>query len=202
VSVDATTFTGNYGSGLLTAFSGSSAQHITVQNSTFTGNATGVDLGHASTAAWNFNIANNTFLNQQTNAIFVTAADAVGTGRGTLTGNIIGNGTPESGAAELYGIQVSQRGAAHLIVGITNNTIRNTDLEGILVRSGGHTVSTDAGSLNLTLSGNNVSAPTDSYSVSPDGIEVRSRQNTSLCANILNNTSAAKTAVLASPAQE
>ena len=188
--------TGNHASGLLTSFSDASVQNVTVINSTLTNNNIGVDLGGTSASDWRFNVSSNTLTGHTTDAIFIVAdrTSGSGTAQGTINNNVIGNGTADSGARDQYGIHISQRDAAALIVAVTNNTIRNTDFEGILIRSGDIAGST--GSVNLTLTGNTVSAPDDNsgFPTYPNGIQVRSGRSTALCANIANNTSAGRCA--------
>ncbi len=85
---------------------------------------------------------------------------------------------------------MSQRGNPAWIIGITNNTLRNSDFEGIFVRIGDF-LAGDTGTLNLTLTGNTVFPPDDNsgFPAFPHGMRVRSRQATQLCANIANNES-------------
>ncbi len=184
--------TGNQASGLLTSFSDTSIQNITLINSTLTNNNIGVDLGGTSTSNWRFNVSGNTLTGHTTDAIFIVAdsTSTSTTAQGTINNNVIGNGTADSGARDQYGIHVSQRESAQLIVAITNNTVRNTDYEGILIRSGD--IAGPSGRMDLTLTGNTVSAPDDNsgFPVLPNGILVGSRRTSTLCANIANNSSA------------
>jgi uncharacterized repeat protein (TIGR01451 family) len=183
--------TGSRASGLLTSFSDTSVQDITVSHSALTNNNIGVDLGGISAADWHFNVSDNALTNHATDAIFVLAdsAPSATTVQGTINNNIIGNGMLDSGARDQYGIHISQRESARLIVAITNNVVHNTDLEGIFIHSGDITPSN--GSLDLTLTNNNVTVPDDNsgFAAYPNGIQVRSRRSTALCANIANNSS-------------
>jgi uncharacterized repeat protein (TIGR01451 family) len=186
-----TLITGNRASGVQTAFDTASVQNITVTNSTLNNNNIGVDIGGTSTASWRFNVTNNTLTSQATDAIFVVA-DSTSSGtnvNGVISGNTIGTGAPDTGSRDQYGIHISQREAANLVVLVTNNIIHNTDFEGILIRSGD--INPSSGTLSLTLTSNTVTIPDDNsgFPAFPSGIQVRSRQGTTLCANIANNTS-------------
>lgn len=77
-------------------------------------------------------------------------------------------------------------------IGVILNTIAHTDAEGILVLTG-NAVSGDTGTVDLTLGGNVVAPPDNDTPPPPpflpSGIFLRSRQSTTLCANIFLNES-------------
>jgi uncharacterized repeat protein (TIGR01451 family) len=189
------TFTGNQAAGFLTTIAGTTTAAITLQNSTFQDNNINIDLGSSGTGAQTINVSGNTLLRAISNSMNIVGDGDID---GTITGNNVGNGTLDSGSRDAYDIAVSQRGNPQWRLAITNNTVRNSDFEGIFVRIGDN-LAGDTGTLNLTLTGNTVFPPDDNSCgggppcvptpLYPNGIHVRSRQSTVLCANIANNES-------------
>lgn len=53
----------------------------------------------------------------------------------TISNNTIGNGTADSGSMNSFGIAGDMRGDVQARISLTNNTIKNTDQEGIFVQS-------------------------------------------------------------------
>ncbi len=186
VTIARTTIAGNQASGLLTSIGNGTQANIAITDSTLTDNNIGIDLGSSGSGQQRITVSSNTLLRHATSAINIIGDGVI---TGTVGGNIIGNGSPGSGARDYYGIAVSHRSNLDWRLAITNNTIRNTDFEGIFIRSGD--ISTNTGSLDLTLTGNTVAVPDDNsgFPASPRGIAVRSRQATTMCANIANNES-------------
>ncbi len=182
-------FTGNQASGFLTTITTGTTSTININNSTFQDNNINVDLGSGSTGVQTINVSNNTLLRAATNSMNIVGDGQI---NGIINNNNIGNGTPDSGSRDAYDIAVSHRSDTHWNLKITNNTCKNSDFEGIFVRTGD--VAGNAGSMDLTLTGNTVFPPDDNsgFPAIPRGIYVRSRQNTALCLNIANNESQGK----------
>ncbi len=189
VTVNTSTFTGvdslkQQSSGILTSIGGGTT-NLTVTGSTFEHENIGIDLGASSSGTHRFNIDNNDVRFHRTNAINIIGASTLD---GTVNNNRVGNGTADSGSQNSFGIAMSQRGSANVRLAITNNMIRNTDFEGIFVRTG-DLLAGDNGRTDLILTGNTVFTPDDNsgFPANPKGMHLRSRQATTLCMFISNN---------------
>jgi hypothetical protein len=189
VTVNTSTFTGvdsakQQSSGILTSIGGGTT-NLTITNSTFEHENIAIDLGASAGGTHKFNVDNNTVNFHRTNAINIVGNGVID---GTVNNNDVGNGTADSGSQNSYGIGVSHRGNSNWKLALTNNTIRNTDFEGIFVRTG-DLLAADNGRVDLTLTGNTVFTPDDNsgFPANPKGIHLRSRQSTTLCMNIQNN---------------
>jgi VCBS repeat-containing protein len=189
VTVNTSLFTGldttkQQSSGILTSIGGGTTT-LSILNSDFEHENIGIDLGASAGGTHRFNVDNNDVTFHRTNAI-----NLVGDGvlNGTVNNNRVGNGTVDSGSMNSFGIAASQRGNATWALAITNNTVRNSDFEGIFVRTGDF-LTGDSGTVNLTLTGNTVFTPDDNsgFPANPKGMHLRSRQATTLCMNIANN---------------
>jgi hypothetical protein len=185
VNVTGSAFAGNQASGFLTTIA-AGISTINISTTTFQDNNINVDLGASGTGVHSLDVNNNTILRAISNSVNI-----VGDGQilGRINNNRIGNGVADSGSRDAYDIGVSHRSNTAWRLSITNNIIRSSDFEGIFVRSGD--VSGNTGSFDLTVTGNTVFAPDDNsgFPSLPRGIYVRSRQNTTLCANIASNAS-------------
>ncbi|MEP6645635.1 MAG: Ig-like domain-containing protein [Saprospiraceae bacterium] len=179
-----TVFTGNQASGFLTTITTGTTSTININNSTFQDNNINVDLGSSSTGVQTINVSNNTLLRAISNSINIVGDGVI---NGTINANTVGNGTADSGSRDAYDIAVSHRSNSAWTLAITNNICRNSDFEGIFLRTGD--ISGNTGSMKLTLTGNTVYPPDDNsgFPAFPRGIYLRSRQNTTLCANVANN---------------
>lgn len=149
-----------------------------------------MDLGSSGNGTQSINVTGNTLLRANSNSVNIVGDGVI---NGTVFNNFIGNGTADSGSRDAYGIGVSQRNNPAWKLAITNNTIRNSDFEGIFIRSGDD-LNNETGTLNLTLTGNTVFAPDDNsgFPANPRGMHIRSRQSSTLCANIADNESQGK----------
>jgi len=170
VSVTSSTFNHNRGDHfqLATNASASGTNSITFSNNTLTGDRGsthgGTDLGGGVTintdasSDTSFMISNNNLQGAVDSALKVdlgTNSTAGGTLSGTISGNTIGTAaTADSGSAQTNGISATLQGSGTETVAITNNTIRQYNLNGInvLTRLGAPT-------MNATITGNTVANP-------------------------------------------
>jgi hypothetical protein len=189
VTVSSSLFTGldsskQQSSGILTSIGGGTTT-LSVTGSDFEHENIGIDLGSSSTGIHRFNIDNNDVVFHRTNAVNIVGTSVID---GTVNNNRVGNGTVDSGSMNSFGIAASHRGNATWSLALTNNTVRNSDFEGIFVRTG-DLLAGDSGTVNLTLTGNTVFTPDDNsgFPANPKGMHLRSRQATTLCMNIANN---------------
>jgi hypothetical protein len=196
ITVSNSTFTGNFASGFLTTVGGTSLT-ASFSNCTFTGNNIGVDFGNGPNSDVTFSVNGCTFLNHAGSAMNIVS-DANSTNAAsyhcTINNNTIGNGTPNSGSVNSYGIAADFRGDVMARLSITNNTIQNTDIEGIFVQGRlDNDADAEVGNLSLTLRDNTVFTPDDNSAfpfLSVYGIRVESRNTYVLCLDIASNTSA------------
>ncbi|MBK8424522.1 MAG: hypothetical protein IPL27_00495 [Lewinellaceae bacterium] len=196
ITMTGTTFTGNFASGFLTTVGGASL-NASFSNCTFTSNNIGVDLGNGPTSDVNYSVTNCTFLNQASNAMnLVSDANSTTSAEylATISNNTIGNGTADSGSMNSFGIAGDMRGDVQARISLTNNTIKNTDQEGIFVQSRlDNTGSGGTQTLSLTVRDNTVFTPDDN-SAFPFGVlygvRIESRNATELCLDISSNASA------------
>jgi hypothetical protein len=181
-------------SGILINGNGDASRTINVLNSTFQDNNSGVHLLGSFNTDLTFNIDGSTFLRHGLNPIQIvsgTTTTSAAQWNGRINNNQIGDGSPDSGAHDLYGIAVELNGDVQSIISITSNNIRNTDIEGIFVQTrldddgDGQT-----GSLNLTIRGNVLGTPDDN-SAFPFGfvygMRVEARNTTSITLDMANN---------------
>ena len=123
-----------------------------------------------------------------------------GTAVGTISGNTIGiNGVAASGSELGSGIDVSHIGGGRHSVQILNNTIRGYRDSGMLLFAGGGTLAgaPNDGSVNYTLTGNNVAQQNPTTSTGNGGIHLNAGTNSTgeggpdryqVCLNVSNNT--------------
>ena len=108
---------------------------------------------------------------------------------GTVNNNRVGSGALDSGSQDTAGIAAIHSGNATWTLAVTNNSVRNTETEGIVVLTGA--APGDTGTVDLTVSNNTVFPPDDNNVPlnNPNGMWFRALQSTTLCANIANNES-------------
>jgi hypothetical protein len=198
VNITGSSFTGNRASGILTSLGSNAAHTINISTTSFQTHNTAIDLGLDFDADLTFNVSNNpTIVGNTANAINIVSGTTTTNAaqlRGTISGNTIGNGTTDSGSQNAFGIAVDLRGDIDAVLSITNNTVRNTDIEGIFVQARlDNDADAEIGRLDLTLRDNTVFAPDDN-SAFPFGFvygtRLESRNTTDVCLDIASNTSA------------
>ncbi|HEY7770310.1 Ig-like domain-containing protein [Longimicrobium sp.] len=196
VVVSGSTFGGNRLAGFLASSGDQADQSISIATSTFRDNGVGVDLATDLSGDLAFGLVGNTLVRQRGSGVSVLSSTTSTNGsrvRGTITGNQVGDGTPDSGSRNAFGISVDMRGDVDAVLAVTNNTTRNTDFEGILVQSRlDNDADAEKGRLDLTLRGNTVGTPDDNSSVpvgSVNGTRVEARNTTTLCMDIAGNSS-------------
>ena len=93
---------------------------------------------------------------------------------GTVNNNRVGGGALDSGSELTAGISAIHSGNASWTLALTNNTVRNTEIDGIFVLSGA--ADGDIGTVNLTVSNNTVFPPDDNTGspTGPNGMWFRS----------------------------
>ncbi len=153
-------------SGILTSIGGGTTTMYIINND-FQDENIAIDLG-CSAGTHRFKVDNNDVLRHRTNAINI-----VGNGNidGTVNNARIGGTGADSGSQNSFGIGVSHRGSGVWKLALTNNIIRNTDFEGIFVRTG-DLLAGDSGSMNLTVTGNDIDMPDDNsgFPANPRGM--------------------------------
>jgi len=199
VSLDDMNFNANAANGVWS----NDAASLSVSNSSFTDNGLiGVHVGTSGTFSGTFDIASNTFSEnnsaQGDDIAVILGVPTAGTGTvtGHITGNTIGATTADSGAAGGGdGIDLNDESNYTLTADVSNNTISQIhEGNGISAGVGG---SEAGGTLNLTLNGNNVTmGQTDSI----DAMTVVAGANTvtgstnhvaTVCLNAIGNTATA-----------
>ncbi|MDT8439336.1 MAG: tandem-95 repeat protein [Wenzhouxiangellaceae bacterium] len=195
VDVTGSRFLQNRAAGIQTTFSDSSALTIDVVGSSFNANNTAIDFGIELNGDTTFTIENNlTIVNSTANAINIISGTGTtnnGLMRGRIAGNVIGNGTPDSGSVNAFGIAVDLRGDVDAVLSIDGNTVRNTDIEGIFVQSRlDNDGDGEIGRADVTLTNNTVAAPDDNSAFpfgSVYGMRIESRNTSNLCLDIAGN---------------
>jgi len=194
VTVTGSTFTGNKASSFFFNVSGTATGRADVSTSTFLNSGSAVHLLSNESADLTFNITNNATITGHSNNAIQFVAGSTGTSssqiNGTISGNTIGNGNAGSGSDFLYGIALDLRGAQDAVVKVDNNTIRNTELNGIWVAAG-VPCGTTSGNLDLTLTNNSVTQ-IDNTALQPTvyGVLVEADQNAVVCLDIAGNNAA------------
>ncbi|REJ85500.1 MAG: tandem-95 repeat protein [Acidobacteria bacterium] len=198
VNITGSTFTGNRASGILTSLGSNGAHEINVSTTNFQTHNTAIDLGFDFDSDLTFDVSNNTnIVGNTANAINIVSGTTTTNSarlRGTIDGNTIGSGAVDSGSTNAFGIAVDLRGDVDAVLSITNNPVRNTDIEGIFVQTRlDNDADAEIGLLDLTLRDNTVSAPDDN-SAFPFGFvygtRIESRNTSDVCMDISGNTSA------------
>jgi hypothetical protein len=195
ITVTDSTFANNPTSGLLVTFGLSSSAELLITGNTFRDNNIGLDLASADSADMTFVATGNTFLRQKSNAVnLVTSTTSTNASQfvGTFDNNIIGDGTPNSGSRDAFGVAGDIRGDVDAILQVNGNTVRNTDFDGIFVQ-GRLDADADAerGRLDLTLRNNSVGTPDDNSAFplgNVNGVRVEARNTFNLFLDISGNT--------------
>jgi len=185
------------GSALQASGDGNTRRTVRVSGATFRDNNRGVYLLGSGSGDLTFDLSENAFLRHALNPIQI-ATDTTSTHDLQLVGkassNVIGDGTLDSGAKDLYGIAVDLQGDVDAILSLTSNAVSNTNLDGIYVQTRlDNDGDAEIGRLDLTLRGNDVNTPDDN-GVPPVGssygTRVESRNTTTVCLDIAGNASA------------
>ena len=196
-NVTGSTFASNKSSAFLVNISNNSKAIANVSASNFNDNTLGVDLSNALNADLTFDVAGNTFLRQNNNAINIisgTTATNAAQLQGKVRNNIIGNASVDSGSRDAFGIGIDADGDVDAVISVTNNTIKHTDFEGIFAESAfDDDADAETGKLDLTVTGNTVGAPDDNSAFPIGalyGVRLESRRTTNLCLDISGNAAA------------
>lgn len=209
LTVSGGSFTGNYnpasppasstGTGLHADTSGT-AMTVNVSGATFTGNNAGINISTGpGSSTLTFDLDNNTFVNQRSNAINIFNngnAPFTRTINGTITNNIIGNGADFSGSTVGRGIDVGNEGAVNLTVLISGNTIQDigtpgptsTGSAGIGSNIGIVGLPTGGGTTNLTITNNTISDIQDGRAILVDESNGTTGPQPTVFVNISGNT--------------
>ena len=172
-------------SGILTAI-GAGTTTLSVIASVFDQADIGINLSSTGTGIHRFNVDDNDLTLHRNNAIRLGGTSVMD---GTVNNNRVGDGALDSGSELTSGISVIHSGNATWTLAVTNNSVRNTETEGIVVLTGA--APGDTGTVDLTVSNNTVFPPDDNNVPlnNPNGMWFRALQSTTLCANIANNES-------------
>jgi hypothetical protein len=197
VNISNSTFPTNRSSAVLANTSGTGNFTINVTNSIFRDNGASVTLQTSSSADLTFDISNNTeIVRSISNAIqLVAGSDSTPSSqiRGTISGNVIGDGTADSGSRNMFGIALDLRGDQDAVIAVNNNNVRNSDFEGIWVSSADFgTLAGPSAKFDLTLRDNTVGAPDDNSGFPVGlvrGLLVDARHTTTVCLDMFSNTS-------------
>ncbi|WP_157202536.1 beta strand repeat-containing protein [Calidithermus chliarophilus] len=178
--------------------------HLTATGNTFQNNAAnGLDLVLESSGASTYTVSNNTLTNAPSLYGGITVRTEVAGSSPLIQGRISGNtfdlnpGTASSSAGSV-GILVEMNGSETSRLELSgNNPIRDYDTYGVGVSTG----STTGGRLDLTLSNNDVSNPSDPGNLALRGFNLHAGSTTTaggsnrstLCLNMTGNTTPANT---------
>ncbi|HEX2188412.1 MAG TPA: invasin domain 3-containing protein [Longimicrobiaceae bacterium] len=183
--MDSSTVSGNQTSGFLTSFANTATYNVTVRQTQFTGNNIGIDHGIGG-GNGTFTFTNNTLLNHRSNAINIIS-DATSTGttkaNGTVSNNVVGDGTGQTGSDTGNGIGIDIRGGASVAMTVQSNLVRNTELRPILM-----TTRLGNGRADFTVLGNTAGPSVDPFGGSYEGIYVVSDDSRTVCLNMSGNT--------------
>ncbi|HYJ84727.1 MAG TPA: Ig-like domain-containing protein, partial [Pyrinomonadaceae bacterium] len=179
---------GHQATGIQANASGSATQNIKIHNTTIKNNNIAIQLTSDTDADTNFNITNNTIIDHANFAIgLVPVSTSTNNSQfqGSISGNVIGDGSVDSGSRDAYGIRGDIRGDVDAIISVTNNTVRNTDIEAIFIE-GRLDADADAqnGKLDLTVTGNDGFIPDDNSAFpffTVYGSRIESRDTFNVC---------------------
>jgi hypothetical protein len=137
VTVTGSLFRGNRGAGFLSNFAGSGGHTVVVADSGFRDNGRAVSLAANGNAGLHFSVTNNLeIVRSASSAIELLSSSDTSSATqvvGTISGNVVGNGNPDSGSRDWHGIAVDLRGDERSVVAVTGNTVRHADLMGIFL---------------------------------------------------------------------
>lgn len=207
LTVTGGSFTGNWnpaappaditGTGVHADTSGT-AMTVNVSGATFAGNNAGVNVSTGpGNSTLTFDISNNTFIDQRSVPINIFNNGNAPFGRtvnGTITGNVIGDGTDLSGSTVGRGIDVGNEGAVNMTVLISGNTIQDIGTLGV---SGGQAIAsniglvgqaTGGGTTNLTITNNLISDIRNSRAILVDESNDLAGPQPTVFVNISGNT--------------
>jgi hypothetical protein len=197
LTVTSTTFEDVRGSSVIMNLADTSSGSLTATSNVFRDIGVAVTLGTSQSADLAFNVSNNIeILRAISNAIqLVAGSDSTNAShiRGVISGNVIGDGTADSGSRDMFGIGIDVRGDQDAIIEVLNNNVRNTDFEGIWVSSADFGAGGQNGRLDLFLRDNVVGTPDDNSGFPVGlirGVLVDGRHTTTVCMDISGNTSA------------
>jgi hypothetical protein len=197
LTISGTTFNTNRSSAVLANVADSGNFTVNVDTSSFTNNGAAITLQSSESGDMTFGITNNTTITGSISNAIQYVAGSTSTPasliRGTISGNIIGGNTADTGSRDLRGIAFDMRGDQDAIVAVNSNTVKHTDFEGIWISSADFgSLAGPSAKLDLTLRDNDVSAPDDNsgFPAAPlRGVVVESRHTTTLCMDIFSNKS-------------
>ena len=198
LNVSGGSFTGNNGDSLRPAGSDTSATTVNVSGgTTFLDSNSGVNFSADDDADMTFDVSGSTFTRHASHALQMIVNDNTTSGsivRGKALNNIIGNGTADSGSRDANGISYDLEGAADIVLDVSNNTVRNTDTQGIFIQSVRFPSGTPNVGPNVDLHvRDNTVTNIDDNSAFPfgfqHGTQIEARRNSTMCLDIAGNTS-------------
>jgi hypothetical protein len=198
LNVSGGSFTGINGDSLRPTGEDTSATTVNVSGATtFLDSNSGVNFSANDDADLTFDVSGSTFTRHASHALQMIVNDNTTSGsivRGKALNNVIGNGTADSGSHDANGISYDLEGAADIVLNVSNNTVRNTDTQGIFIQSVRFPSGTPnlGPNVDLHLRDNTVTN-IDDNSAFPfgfqHGTQVEARRNSSMCLDIAGNTS-------------
>ncbi|HEX2255175.1 MAG TPA: Ig-like domain-containing protein, partial [Afifellaceae bacterium] len=196
LTVSNTDFTDIRSTAVLMNLTDTATGTLNISGGDFTRIGAAVTMGTSASADLNFNVSGITSIDAISNAIQLVAGSASTTSSnivGVISNNTIGDGSPDSGSRDMFGIALDMRGDQDAIISILNNNVQNTDFEGIWVSSADFGSLPGSGRLDLHLRDNTVGAPDDNSGFPIGfirGVLVDIRHTTTAFLDISGNTSA------------
>ncbi len=199
LNISGGSFTGNNGDSLRPSGEDTTATTVNVTGgTTFLDSNSGVNFSVNDDADLTFDVNGSTFTRHASHALQMIVNDNTTPAaivRGHARANIIGNGAADSGSRDANGISYDLEGAADIVLNVANNTIRNTDLQGIFIQSVRFPAGTPNIGPNVDLHvRDNTVTNIDDNSPFPfgfqHGTQIEARRNSTLCLDIAGNTSA------------
>jgi hypothetical protein len=190
-TTDTCQFTNNRGDGIQVVVNGTAQHTLSVSNCRFSGNFQALDIASDLSADLTYTIDGNLALNHEHHVIaYSTLANSTSSSAitGLIKNNTIGNGTVDSGSRSARGISLDLRSAEAAQITIHDNSIANTDLEGMFVDT-----RIGIGSLHLQVTDNTIATPDDNSTVPLGlihGLVVTSRDSRTMCLDMRDNDSA------------
>lgn len=168
INITGSTFTDIRSTGAIMNVTNTATGTLNVSSSNFINSGVAVTLQSDADADLNFNVSNNTTTNCISNAIQLVAGSTSTSSseiHGTISGNTIGNGTPNSGSRDAYGIAIDLRGDQSSFLNISGNNVRNADINTVWITSADFGTAgppaPNAGKLDLTFANNTLGTPDD-----------------------------------------
>ncbi len=183
------------GDGVTSGGNATSRRVLDIDASDFSDNHIGVNLTGGFDADLTYTITDSSFLRHDINPIQVLSSSTSTNASqwvGTISGVSIGDGTPDSGAADLHGIAIEMNGDADSIQSLTGNSVRNTDIDAIFVQTRlDNDADAQIGRHDVALV-DNASGTPDDNSAFPFGIvygnRVEARNTTRMCLDMAGNS--------------